>query len=258
MFAQAIQRATPYTRSVVVSRRYATGRLECGNASFVVVNRDGWMVTSNHVFAAVNPDEVTNVSYWWGQDGLALREVYFDPLADLAVGRLDGFDPATVAAYPVFAGPGRHLLTGTFLCRLGYPPLQEITAVFDPERNAFTLERETLPTVIYPLEGMHTRIKRLVNQDDRAVEFIETSSPGLRGQSGGPVFDVQGVVWGLQSHTAHLPLGFAPKIQVGGREVEEHQVLNVGYATHVREVVRLLAAHGVAFAADDGEAGSRG
>lgn len=38
--------------------------------------------------------------------------------------------------------------------------------------------------------------------------FIETSTPRLRGQSGGPIFDVNGAIWAIQSQTHHLKLGF--------------------------------------------------
>jgi hypothetical protein len=41
---------------------------------------------------------------------------------------------------------------------------------------------------------------------NRKVKFIETSTPGLRGQSGGPLFDAKGEIWGIQSRTNFLEL----------------------------------------------------
>jgi hypothetical protein len=52
---------------------------------------------------------------------------------------------------------------------------------------------------------------------NRAAKFVEMSSPGLRGQSGGPRFDVNGMVWGLQSRTQHLALGFSPQVEVNAK-----------------------------------------
>jgi S1-C subfamily serine protease len=80
------------------------------------------------------------------------------------------------------------------------------------------------------------------------AKFIETSTPGLRGQSGGPLFDVKGEIWGIQSRTVHLELGFSPKKKDGPREIVEHQFMNVGLAAHVSHLVELFRQHGVQFA----------
>ena len=76
---------------------------------------------------------------------------------------------------------------------------------------------------------------------------IETSTPGLRGQSGGPIFDVAGAVCGMQSKTAHLPLGFSPRSK-SRRRVTEHQFLNVGLAVHAETMLEFFDRHGVAVA----------
>ena len=79
------------------------------------------------------------------------------------------------------------------------------------------------------------------------VRFIETSSPGLRGQSGGPLFDVNGTVWGIQSSTMHYPLGFSPEVNQGGRRFVEQQFLNAGMAVHVAVCIEMMSKMGVAF-----------
>jgi hypothetical protein len=75
--------------------------------------------------------------------------------------------------------------------------------------------------------------------------FIETSSPGMRGQSGGPVFDVDGRVWGIQRRTHHLDLGFSPRVRTSAGETVEHQFLIVGIATHPSELIDLAEEKGV-------------
>ncbi len=62
-------------------------------------------------------------------------------------------------------------------------------------------------------------------------KYIETSTPGLKGQSGGPTIDVNGVVWAIQAKTLHLPLGFDPQVP-GKKGQTEHQFLNVGLGIH--------------------------
>jgi hypothetical protein len=75
------------------------------------------------------------------------------------------------------------------------------------------------------------------------LRLFETSSPGLRGQSGGPIFDTKGVVWGIQSLTRHFPLGFEPTVP--GKGVKEHQFLNVGIGVHAVTIVGLLKKQGI-------------
>ena len=71
------------------------------------------------------------------------------------------------------------------------------------------------------------------------------------GQSGGPTFDTKGTLWAIQSRTNHLPLGFNPKIKLQDREVEEHQVLNVGWGVHPSLLTAYLKAQGVKFTLSD-------
>lgn len=79
--------------------------------------------------------------------------------------------------------------------------------------------------------------------------FLETSSPGLMGQSGGSILDTSGTVWGIQSKTANLSLGFDPEVPDGNGGLtkrKEHQFLNVGWSTHPETIVGLLKEKGIA------------
>jgi hypothetical protein len=116
----------------------------------------------------------------------------------------------------------------------------QVAVSFDPARSAFILDQ--LQLGLFPIEGILTR---LIASAGTPAQFIETSSPGLRGQSGGPVCDARGRIWGIQSRTAHLPLGFNPTITVNGRTFEEHQFINLGWAVHVRLILDALRARGV-------------
>jgi hypothetical protein len=102
---------------------------------------------------------------------------------------------------------------------------------------------------IFPIEGILTRlIERGPSAASYRKLFVETSSPGLNGKSGGPVLDTSGVVWGVQSQTRHLSLGFNPEVpdEAGGStKHEEHQFLNVGRAAHPETIVGLLKENGV-------------
>jgi hypothetical protein len=82
------------------------------------------------------------------------------------------------------------------------------------------------------------------------IKYIETSSPGLKGQSGGPMFDINGVVWAIQAKTIHLPLGFDAEVP-GRKGHTEHQFLNVGLGVHPETLLGALRNLGVAFETAD-------
>ena len=288
MFVKAVELAAGYTWPVIISVRRLSGRVETEVGTLVVVNPEGWFVTAAHLMSAnqqaaidrpkvadynqavsairgdaelldkqqrqkvgrlkQDSEWITDVSYWWGRDGVTVNQVEIDPLADLAVGRFANFDSSLVPAYPHFKSTAAgELPPGASLCRLGFP-FYEVASTFDDSTGQFTLPPGTLPLPRFPNEGILTRIPQLPDPvSGRIVKFVETSSPGLRGQSGGPIFDVEGIVWGIQSRTAHLPLGFSPEQVVpGGKKVTEHQFLNVGVGSHVDEIIRMLALMGVA------------
>jgi hypothetical protein len=188
---------------------------------------------------------VTNISYWWSSDAVRLVDLSVIPEVDLAVGRLDPYPPDFASSFPVFKNPGIEFHQGTSLCRLGFPFLQ-VDSSFDEARNAFALSSYQLP--FFPVDGIFTRELDYGRTKDGAhpILYMETTSPGLRGQSGGPIYDVQGRIWGLQSRTQHIPLGFDPKITVNGREMVEHQFMNLGQGVHPETIISVLTSLGVA------------
>lgn len=266
MFADAIEIAGGFTRPLVVSTRMADGTVRCSIGAYIVLNAEGWALTAAHMMDALRstlghgaspiasaeaadaeePNRITNSSYWWGADPLHMGDVHIDFDRDLAVTRLAGFEPASVPAFPVFGQPASALRPGDTLCRLGYP-MHQAVATFDEKTNAFSLAPGVLPIPRFPIDGIYTRDAiRENNQTHRKVRFLETSSPGLRGQSGGPIFDTAGRVWAIQSSTAHVPLGFSPEVvAANGEHTTEHQFINLGLGSHVDEVLAFLKAQGV-------------
>jgi len=185
-----------------------------------------------------------NSSAWWAYDGLRAENGFMNMPIDLAIGQFKGWDPNWTKEYPRFKDPDKPLRAGTSLCRLGFP-LHHITAEY--RDGQFHLPAEQMPPPFFPVEGIFTRqVFQKIDDWEHAypAAFIETSSPGLRGQSGGPIFDVNGTVWGIQSQTQHFELGFQPK--TGDGQVE-HQFIGVGWGTHPAGVVGFMKSHGVDF-----------
>jgi hypothetical protein len=291
MFAEACEKAAQFTYPLIVLSRRFDGSVQSSLGAFVVLNPDGWIATAAHLLEAesayqmhgaelagyrreieaIESDErltskqkakrkrrvksdprwIINLSFVWGRGDVGATAARTIPEADLALARLEGFDPTTVGAYPVIKNPS-HLRPGTSLCRLGFP-FHTIEAKYDEDSSCFKLPSGALPVPRFPIEGIYTR-NVLVEQSKgsgRPAKFIETSSPGLRGQSGGPVFDTRGTVWAIQSRTSHFPLGFSPKVKKDAREVEENQFLNVGWGVHPEVLVAFLEDNKIDFQLSD-------
>ena len=188
---------------------------------------------------------VVNFSSWWGRNEWTCTDFHVKAAADLAVGKISGFDSSHVSSYPTFKNPDVEFGPGVNLCKLGFP-FHCITPGYDENTGTFRLSPAALPTPFFPIEGMFTRtVVKVGEEGTLPVQFVETSSPGLVGQSGGPTFDTGGRIWAVQSNTVHYPLGFSPNAP--GLENQEHQFLNVGIGAHVRTIIDFLEFTGVKY-----------
>jgi hypothetical protein len=272
MFSRAIRIATQFTAPYVGLRRQACGELYSTIGAFVMVNAEGWALTSAHIVeeilrvtaevqaagaSAVEPVDgatpcVAHSEIWalpsFEQVRTSVAEAVVRPLADLAAIRFEPFDSSWIARYPVFRDPvASPVEQGMSVCRFGYP-FHNIQGAWDDARSEFSLPAGSFPVPSFALDGVVARFHRIA-QDDGSGEaiFVETSTPGLRGQSGGPLLDVDGRVCGIQSKTIHLDLGFDAQFANGEQLVTERQFLNVGAATHVSEILSLLDEAGASY-----------
>ena len=277
MFGDACEKAMKFTRPVIISTRQYDGNVNCSCGTFIVVNDDGWIVTAGHVFDSfmayqeqnkkikeleaqnsrgtsrikIEPKWLTNHSFWWAWDGVRLNDVFVDRKIDLAVGRLEPFNKKWVSEFPVFKDP-KKMRPGTSLCKLGFP-FSKINAAFDEEKNSFRLAEGTLPLPLFPVEGMHTRNIANGKGADGIIDalYVETSSPGIKGQSGGPIFDKDCNICGIQVRTNHMPLDFRAEANVEGKKVVENQFMNLGVGVHVKTITDLLRKKNVSFMSED-------
>src|SRR5882762_8474933 len=158
MFATACKIASEFTRPVSVSSLMVSGT--CGNAlgAFVVINPEGWIVTAHHIIQLIDDlndsvlkhqawdaeyariqndaqmerkalaklgtprqDSVKRFAMGWGAGTIRLVASAKVPEVDLAIGRLEPFEPSWIKQYPVFKDPDKGFHQGTSLCCLGFP-----------------------------------------------------------------------------------------------------------------------------------------
>jgi hypothetical protein len=197
----------------------------------------------------LNNKATAHCSAWWGIDSASIVDAHTIESVDLGIARLHPFDPKSISTYPTFKRPDIGVEPGEMLCKLGFP-FHAITPTWDAAANLFNFPAGALPLPCFPMEGMLTRFV-LFDQPNPPLSFpllqVETSTPGLRGQSGGPTFDEQGTVWAIQSNTAHLALGFDPPVPGGAKGQKEHQFLNVGRGVHPGTILGFLDSLGVKY-----------
>ncbi|AYL93951.1 trypsin-like peptidase domain-containing protein [Mucilaginibacter celer] len=190
----------------------------------------------------LQPDMITNSSSWFGFDNVILAPVIHGiQNVDLAVGQLLNFNPKSVPTYPKFKNPQQQMQPGSSLCKLGFP-FHAIEPSFDEATNSFSLPPGSVPVPFFPLEGIYTRqVVIPSNGNQYPLKFVETSSPGLKGQSGGPTFDTDGNIWAIQSQTRHYRLEFGNQnIKTKESEYLANQYLHAGWGVHAETIIGLL------------------
>ena len=290
MFVEAIDKAARFTRPIhSIVRNYGSDVVQPGTSTLFFINKDGWALTCRHVaellgaseqigqrrelfrqeltkragekklkqlkqelqkkygFVGPVPYEVYN-SFIGCIDGELNCRIELHPTLDVA---LIHFEKGKILCdeFPVFAKDGTGLKQGKLICRLGFPFPEFTNYSYDTATDATQwTQTGRVASPRFPLEGMVTR--HLAASDGTVVGF-EMSTPGLRGQSGGPAFDSEGRVWGMQSATNHLDLDFDVNVEVlrQGKKtrVRDSAFLHVGHCVHVDVLKAFMRQHSVAF-----------
>lgn len=292
MFETAIEKVLQFTRPLhTISRTYG-GLILPGSSTFFFVNESGIAITCKHVVDLIPSAEKINSTYLEFKaekdkllkdgkykrniQGLELKYKYtkettvqlknnflncFDkidqitfhvhPTLDLAILEFKGFNKIFYKAHASFIKDSKNIKQGKYLCRIGFP---------FPEYNNFkhNVDNDDIEwtstgnpnSPSFPIDGIVTRFVGEPNGHE--ITGIEMSTPGLRGQSGGPLFDVNGTVYGMQFATNHLHLGFDLKdkeiFQEGRKnKVSNYPFLHTGICVHVDKIKEFLAQHNISF-----------
>ncbi|MCE7067676.1 trypsin-like peptidase domain-containing protein [Dyadobacter sp. CY326] len=291
MFVEAIEKVDQFTRPIHFILRYYTGSdIVPGTATLFFVNENGFAITCRHVaqqiyYASsiyenylkfkselrqfekdpgaemqrqfleskykINGDNPIRILYNFincvtAYKGLA---IHLHPSQDLAIIQFRDFESKQYQGYARFLKDSRSVKQGRYLCRLGYPFPEFTNYQFNKNTGDIEwLKTGRINTPSFPIDGIVTRHIG----ESSGVVGIEMSTPGLRGQSGGPLFDPNGTIYGLQSSTRHLHLGFdqvnREVITEGHRKrVSNYPFLNVGQCVHVDVIKQFLREKNVTF-----------
>src|SRR5688572_18947644 len=283
MFVQSIEKAAQFTRPIhSIIRTYAGKKIIPGAATLFFVNEEGYAITCKHVIELLAASDNLNKQYSHfkterdklprdGQfkrnlKGLELKNKYTDesivqvkntfvdcvdfmsgftwhvhPKHDLAILKFNDFKNLFNNGHAVFVKDSSTIKQGEFVCRLGFPFPEFTNFRFNEISDDIEWTKEGITaSPRLPIEGMVTRFLA-----DEKLFGIELSTPGLKGQSGGPLFNKDGIVYGMQFSTKHLHLGFDiidKEIIVNNKskKVSDYSFLHLGQCIHVDTMKEFL------------------
>jgi hypothetical protein len=292
MFANAIEEVGQFTRPIqTISRNYNEKIVSPGSATLFFVNETGCAITCRHVVDLIGNRANINTHYnnfvkekaTIGKNNkfnkrlkaletkynikadtiVQLSERFIDctseptfsyrcinhPVYDLSILIFEDFKSPAYQSHAIFLKDSSVLKQGKYLCRLGFPFPEFSNFQFnEASDNIEWTESGKFGTPRFPIEGMLTR--HLV--DEGKIIGIELSTPGLKGQSGGPLFNEEGLICGMQSSTNHLHLGFDMKnfeYKTGGKSIKinNQPFLHVGHCVHVDIIKDFLTTNSIKF-----------
>jgi len=176
-------------------------------------------------------------------------EIQIHKKIDVALIHFKNYTKILCDSFPIFVKDSSIVKPGKFVCRLGYPFVEFTNYKYDAELDSIKwTEKGRLNTPYFPIEGMVTR--RLRGPESKIIGF-ELSTPGLRGQSGGPAFDIDGRIMGIQAATGHLDMNFDIEQNVlrqgKKKKVKDYTFLHVGHCINVETVKEFMKEKGVDF-----------
>lgn len=292
MFISAIENVARFTRPIhSIMRTYGGKQVIPGAATIFFVNNEGVAITCKHVAEMIlNSDNINqqfarfreerqpllnNPKFKQLLKGLELKykyqpettiqlknnfvdsvdrisgfDVHLHPTLDLAIIRFKGFGKILYEDCAKFKKNGDDIKQGKFLCRLGFPFPEFSNFNYNQQQDDIEWTNTGVNvSPRFPIEGMVTRF--LADQQ-HGMYGIEMSTPGLRGQSGGPLFDENGVICGMQFSTKHLHLGFDMEdkevmINNSVRRISDYSFIHLGQCIHANTIKAFLDQHGLRY-----------
>jgi Trypsin-like peptidase domain len=284
MFVNAIESALQFTRPVhSIMRTYGGKQIIPGSGTLFFVNEEACAITCKHVIEILVDSENKNKKFaqfcsernnlpkdgkfkkslqglelkynYQESDIVQMKNTFVDcidrfdsftcdvhPEYDLGIIRFNGYSQTRYKGVAKFLKDSNSIRQGKMLCRIGYPFPEFTNFKFNEATDDIEWSKEGHSnSPVFPIEGMVTRFLA----DNNGIAGIEMSTPGLRGQSGGPLIDDKGIVYGMQFSTKHLHLGFDmmdKEILINNKpkKVSDYSFLHLGQYVHVNVIKDFL------------------
>ena len=260
MFVKAIENISRFVRPICFVERLSNDELVSGTATIFFVNDEGVAITCKHVInTLINFDKLKNkklenpeikdviVSFHNCYEVINSLQYILHPIYDLAIIKFNGIGKL-YDGHCKFLKEDIDIKQGRSLCRLGYAFPEFTNYKVDSEDRLVFTDQGNKNVPLFPIDGIITRFVK----DDNQVYGIEMSTPGFNGQSGAPLFDVNGNIYGMQSLTKHYHLGFDiinQEFNLRGNKkiINECQFINLGQCLHMGIIKDFLKQNNISF-----------
>lgn len=283
MYKKAIKENSKYLIPFIEGiKYYGSNEIEHGLGTMMILNKNGDILTCKHIakefienetlskkykeflkeYKDASKEERSNIEkkYNYKKDSIVLSninlpfniegqlsiEIKFHKYLDIAVIRFKGVN-FECDKYPIFSK--KLPLQGQSLCKLGFAFPEYSYFEYSKKANNIILKKEiTSNFPLFPMDGIMTR--HVVDENGN-ISMFETSTPGLRGQSGGPVFSPEGIVYGMQSMTRHLDLNFDVNADVkrgiNKKKVNFTPFINLGIEINSVKIIEFLEENNIEY-----------
>lgn len=260
MFVKAIENISRFVRPICFVERLNNDELISGTASIFFVNDEGIAITCKHVVnTLINFDKLKNkklentelkdviVSFHNCYEIINSLQYILHPTYDLAIIKFNGIGKL-YDGHCTFLKDDLEIKQGKSLCRLGYAFPEFNNYKIDSEDNLTFTNQGNTSVPLFPIDGIVTRLVK----DDKQICAIEMSTPGFNGQSGAPLFDTNGIVYGMQNLTKHYHLGFDitnQEVHIGANKkiVSNYPFINLGQCLHINIIKDFLNQNNIKF-----------
>ena len=190
----------------------------------------------------INKDSVvlSNINLPFNVDGRVQIDIKVHKYLDLAIIRFKDIK-FNMDNYPIFS---KNLPEqGQSICKLGFAfPEYDFFEYSKKQENIVMKKNIVANFPLFPLDGIVTRH---IMDDNQELSMFEMSTPGLGGQSGGPIFNPDGIVYGIQSMTKYMKLPL--NLINSNDKIDINPYISLGVGISSVEIIKLLEENKIDF-----------